>query len=70
MNNGLLEEIFRNRELIVSLQAKLNYVINILMEIPVKPQGTQCPICMCDVDEIDKKEGRCQNCNQRLKWSE
>ena len=42
-------------------------------EIPVPPtedEYPECPVCMCDVDEIDKKEGRCQNCNQRLKWSE
>lgn len=70
MDNGLLQEIFRNRELIVSLEAKLNHVINILMEIPIKPEETQCPVCMCDVNKIDKKEERCWNCGQRLKWSE
>lgn len=68
MNNGLLEEIFRNRERIVSLEAKLNHVINILHSIPVKPDcPTECPACGRD---IPRHKEQCPDCGQRLKWSE
>lgn len=49
------------------------HIREVAREIPVPPtedEYPECPICMCDVDEIDKKEGRCQNCGQRLKWGE
>lgn len=43
------------------------------ISVPVSTKDKECPVCMADVDEIDKREGCCQNCGQELyfrDWSE
>lgn len=43
------------------------------ISVPILTKDKECPVCMADVDEIDKKEGCCQNCGQELyfrDWSE
>ena len=36
----------------------------------LKDKFTECPVCMADVDEIDEREGCCQNCGQELYFSD
>lgn len=38
------------------------------ISVPISTKDKECPLCMADVDEIDKKEGYCQNCGQELYW--
>lgn len=40
------------------------------ISVPVSTKDKECPVCMADVDEIDKREGCCQNCGQELYFSD